>query len=380
MAEKDQNSTSLTTVALRPAGSILAFLGFPMRVRRAQPYGKPTPSGSREFFLNLISWPDLSWREIEPFHKAMNCMLAPLMVLWHLAILPFKLLGNVAKFIAAACPLLLSNIALNAAGIADARSRQIKSKKEKNAMVYSSLYRLAFGVLSGLGYLAYAVYFIGRAVVSPVQGIRQAFHQETINPKMRGAKKKFPLPLAARVFLAGLSGVITITAYALLIPMALPLIIAKIPMLAQIATVLAQTKIGVWVSNALASVGNFVSPMVGTVLQAVGIAAAPSVIVGGASLFGVGAATVAPVVGKTLDEISNSYDAFNLNNTRSAKIHRVVGAPSVSSPSRSAPEEKSQERKKNDRGQEAQHLPSSEKSDRRSGMRYSGSRSSENRI
>lgn len=328
-AKEDFNSG---TLALRPAGSVLAFLGFPMRVRHVQPYGKPSLSGRREFFLNLISWPDHPWRDMSNRQIAFNSIRAVPAVLWHLAVLPFKLVSNVAKFVAAACPLLLSTIALKASLYIKMKGRQRAANKEN----YAGVYRFGAGLLNGLGYFAYALYFIGRAVVSPVQGVRQAFHQKSINPMRSNSKVKklnlqFSLP--TRIFLAGLSGVITIVAYSFLLPMALPALIAKLPVLAQVATVLSHSKIGVWLTNALSSVGNIVNPVVGTALEAMGIAAAPSAIMGATSLFSVSVATIAPVVDKVMDELADADDRLNLSNSSRALIQKrfsqskVVGQP-----------------------------------------------------
>ena len=89
-AKKDFNSS---TLALRPAGSILAFLGFPMRVRRARSFGKPSLSGRREFFLNFISWPDLPTQAMTKRQKVANGFRGVVAALWHVIVLPFKLKG-----------------------------------------------------------------------------------------------------------------------------------------------------------------------------------------------------------------------------------------------------------------------------------------------
>lgn len=310
-ADRGGLNRSFDTLGLmaQPAIRVLTFLGLPVRARIRTPVAThETPQNIQKLLLNFIGWPDNPWAEMSNGRRVLAVATAFVALPWHVITMPLKFIQNIAKLVTEFLPRSASIYLME-------QSKNIKKQLSSGAKFLS-------GVLAGLSYAAYAIFFIGRAMTSPIQGVRQAYHQNDI----RSGEFEKPLPAPARVFLAGLSAALTITAYSLLLPIILPLIIAKVPMLAQGIAALSQTKVGVWLGKALSTVGDFISPVVGTALEALGIAAAPAAIVGGASLLGIGAATVAPVVDKLIDEAADKIDSSTKKVFRKVKREDVPEA------------------------------------------------------
>ncbi len=280
----------------RPGIRLLTFLGLPVRARKHTATGE---GYARKLLLNFIGWPDIPFDKMSNVRKGLAVATAFIALPWHLITMPLKFIQNIAKLATEFLPRLASEYFFN-------QARTLRGQGKS----------LPGGVFAALGYVTYALYFIGRAVTSPIQGVRQAYNQ---NEMASGTNLKLSRP--ARMVLAALSGALTVTVYSLLLPILLPLIAAKVPLVAQGVAALSQTKAGIWIGKAFSAIGEFVNPVIGTALEALGIAAAPSVIVGGATLLGATAATVLPAIDKAIDEAAKKIDDMS----SSAKVFRQTG-------------------------------------------------------
>jgi hypothetical protein len=128
---------------------------------------------------------------------------------------------------------------------------------------------IAMHALAGM---CYGLHFIGRAITSPSQGVRQAFNTRYFSSKNNAGYK--PLPLPARIGLALLSGVITAGVYAVLLPFVITLaapslIVAGAALMAKSAFVSAAVK-------GLALVGSFLTKAIGLAYAVAPVVAASS--------------------------------------------------------------------------------------------------------
>lgn len=132
-------------------------------------------------------------------------------------------------------------------------------------------------LFQGIANVFRGLHFVGCAITSPVRGIQKAYRFKLVTSG--GREKRVPKPLG--LALAVLSSVITVAVYTVLLPLIMPVIIAKLPaaVLAGVSHAMS-TPVGLAFMKGFAFVGQHL----GLGLQALGIAAAPAAMVGAVSL------------------------------------------------------------------------------------------------
>jgi hypothetical protein len=223
--------------ALKPRTRVLTFLGLPDRLRQ-----KDEPRTARDIASMVFG----------------------------VAMLPFSLVKNTAKLVTEFLP---------KAGYLGARQMSLHYK------VLSPSKSVFMRVLAGI---CYGFHFIGRAITSPSQGVRQAY-KAAYSDKNTGNKKLLPLP--ARVGLALLSGFITAGVYAVLLPFVVTL--AAPSLVVAGAALVAKSTVASAAVKGLALVGSFLT-------KAIGLAYAVAPVVAASSL-AVTAGTTASVVASEVD-------------------------------------------------------------------------------
>ncbi|HEU5281189.1 MAG TPA: hypothetical protein VFU82_04335 [Gammaproteobacteria bacterium] len=227
--------------SLKPRTRVLTFLGLPDRLRQQ---GEPRTA-----------------RDIAS-------------MVFGIVMLPFSLVKNTAKLVTEFLP--------KAAYL----GAKFKSVHYGRAGINRSVGKsIAMGVLAGM---SYGLYFIGRAITSPSQGVRQAY-KAAYSDKNTGKKKLLPLP--ARVGLALLSGFITAGVYAVLLPFVVTL--AAPSLVVAGAALVAKSTVASAAVKGLALVGSFLT-------KAIGLAYAVAPVVAASSLAAT-AGTTASVVASEVD-------------------------------------------------------------------------------
>lgn len=299
----------------QPLVYITSFIGLSNRVRQAA----LTDSGDQnrlkktDLLLNFIGWP------VNPgiVRKVAALIFMPLTVAWHALKVPFTIATNLVKLFTEFLPLLAFT----------ALREKATDFKEKEGFA-----KVAYYGLTGLAYAFRGLHFIGRAITSPAVSAMAPY-------RMYKDKK---IPAAVGVLLTALSIGITVSVYTLLLPLGvkylavnvLPMVAAKLPAAVMSAATTVYQALAPMMS-VFAKVGQFFMPA----LQAVGIAAMPSAVVGATSMFGATASTVGVGVQKVSDKIKGSmYDIF-----RQTGANTKRKLPQSESQSQSEPEPEPQQ-------------------------------------
>ena len=154
-------------------------------------------------------------------------------------------------------------------------------------------------ILSALSKIFRLFLLVGQALTSPIDGIRSSWEWG----KYMGGEGWGGTLLGGTLALISMS--LTITAYSILLPLAIqtlgPLLLSKMPaFIIQGATTVVNA-----LSPAMAVVGNFIMPVFGKLLALVGVTTYPGAAVGAAMVGATSLTTIGPVVTKGLDEFSN---------------------------------------------------------------------------
>lgn len=214
----------LRNYLFHPVTMLTSFLGLP----NYRFLYERTPT-VENILLNFVGWKP----EVSTAKKVINGFKVLPIMAWHTINIIPKLLLNVVKLVTEFLPLALAKIVDEkrndlAASIASQKQISKKSRRQSAKLFFS---QVGFGIYSLGFYLLRTVHFIGRAVTSPINGMRGAY---ALGKNLFKKDKK--TPLIGKVVggaLALLSLAITTVAYVFAFPIVAKYALAKTPVAIQ---------------------------------------------------------------------------------------------------------------------------------------------------
>lgn len=273
---------------------------------------------------NLIGWPK---SDASMGKKIFRGILAPVTLAWNLLMVPLKLTINTAKLVTEFLPAYGSKLALKA-------SLQAERKIKNIINVPTKLKAKLIGARAAV-YICETLLFIGRAVTSPIKGIRTGINlgnrlgSETVMENDAESNLQIEVRKNTKrgrilgVTLAITSGLITAAVYSVLFPLGIKFLAANVvPALPSAVTSIVSTAVK-FAAPVLTPVGNVIAHAMSTVgmaiapaLKAIGIQASPVVTGVSATL-----ASFIPAIGfaKTIKNVVSSW----WHKRKEAKKHKV---------------------------------------------------------